>query len=323
MSGGGQLGPISLRISVTDRCQFRCFYCMPSEGVSKDSRHDILRFEEIVRLVRAAKSCFALSKVHITGGEPLLRSGLTSLVAMLAGEGVGDLALTTNGRRLGDMAFALKQAGLRRVNVSLDSINARRFAQITRGGRLEDVLEGIEAARVAGLAPVKLNTVVMRGSNDTEVTDLARWALERGCPIRFLELMPIGCAKPMFKEMFVPASEVRQRLRTCFTLTPLPRRPGSSSRCFLASDAAGREGVIGFIAPQTQPFCSGCRRLRLTSTGQVLACLAREEGPNVRELLRSNSPTADEALAKMLSAELMRKSGRVGFTGRAMVKVGG
>ena len=324
MSDLKQLGPLSLRVSVTDRCQFRCFYCMPSEGVHKCSHEEILRFEEIVRFVRALKSRFGLSKVHITGGEPLLRPGIEELIAMLAAEGIADLALTTNGLKLSEMARGLSRVGLRRVNVSLDSIDEQTFAGITRGGRLSRVAAGIEAARAAGLSPVKLNTIVMKGLNDTEVVALAQWALQRGCVIRFLELMPIGCVRPRYEELFVPASSIQRRLRKYFKLKPLPPSPGSSSRCFLATDATGRQGVIGFITPQTRPFCGECRRIRLTSTGRVLMCLARGKGPDVRGLLRTAGPSANEALQDILTTELRKKSGRGAFvTDRPMVKVGG
>ena len=324
MSDLKQLGPISLRISVTDRCQFRCFYCMPSEGVPKCDHQEILRFEEIVRFVRTLNSGFGLSKVHLTGGEPLLRPGIEELVAMLAAEGIADLALTTNGLGLSEMAGRLKRAGLARVNVSLDSIDAEKFATITRGGRIDRVLEGVEAARAAGLAPVKLNTVVMKGHNDADVADMARWALQRDCTIRFLELMPIGCVKPMFEKLFVPASAIRDRLAKCFKLKPLPHIPGSSSRSFLATGDDGLEGVIGFITPQTQPFCGECRRVRLTSTGRVLLCLARGKGPDVKALLRTAGPLADETLTKVLAKEMRAKTSRGAFvTDRPMVKVGG
>ena len=315
---------ISLRISVTDRCQMRCLYCTPPDGVPIQPRHEILRFEEIVRFVRAVKSVFGLSKVHVTGGEPLVRSGIVDLVAMLAAEHIQDLALTTNGQHLGPMGRSLKAAGLGRVNVSLDSLNERTYASLTRGGKLTHTLEGIDAAVQEGFAPVKLNTVVLRGCNDAEVTDMARWAMDRGCRIRFLELMPIGCAKKIFEERFVPCSEVRESLQGSFRLDPLPHTPGQSSRNFLARDSRGRTGVIGFITAQSQPFCRGCRRLRLTSTGQLVSCLAQGEGVDVRSLLRSDSKDADRALSEILTSVIAAKGARAGFdTPRAMTSVGG
>lgn len=324
MSDPTQPGPVSLRISVTDRCQLRCIYCMPPDGVPKRRHHEILTFEEIVRFVRVVNSHFRLSKVHITGGEPLLRRGIVDLVAMLADEGISDLALTTNGLRLDQMASDLKRAGLCRVNVSLDSLVEKSFAALTRGGELRAVLAGIEAARREGLDPVKLNALVLRGYNDGEVTALAQWAINRGCCIRFLELMPIGCARSSFAEWFVPASEVRRRLEKAFILTSLPYKTGGSSRNFLATDPSGRHGTIGFITPETQPFCNGCRRLRLTSAGGLIPCLAHGRGTDVKNILRSSRPDVEQALKETIAAELTAKCARLGFsTDQAMVAVGG
>jgi cyclic pyranopterin phosphate synthase len=324
MIASGQQQPISLRISVTDRCQLRCLYCMPSEGVPICDHRDILRFEQIVRFVRVVKSRFGLSKVHITGGEPLVRPGIVELVAMLAAEDLGDLAMTTNAQHLERLAGPLRKAGLHRLNVSLDTLNDRSFASLTGGGRVQPVMEGIQAALDEGLNPVKLNTVVLRGYNDREVVDLAVWAIDHGCPIRFLELMPIGCAKSVFENLFVPASEIRCGLEKSFALEPLDYHAGESTRYFLASDSSPRRGTIGFISPQTDPFCGGCRRLRLTSTGTVISCLARGHGPDIRAVLRDESQNAEEALGDILAAELDSKSVRCGFdTGRAMVTVGG
>jgi len=315
---------ISLRVSVTDRCQLRCLYCMPSEGVPKCSHHDILRFEEILRFVRVAKSRFGLSKVHITGGEPLVRPGIVELVTMLVAEGIDDLAMTTNAQNLGRFASPLRKAGLHRLNVSLDTLNDRTFASLARGGRVQPVLEGIQAALDEGLSPIKLNTVVLRGYNESEVMDLAVWAIDHGCTIRFLELMPIGCVKSAFEKLFVSASETRCSLEKSFTLEPLDYHPGESTRYFLASDSHQRCGKIGFITPHTDPFCGGCRRLRLTSTGTVISCLARGNGPDTRALLRDGSQSAEEALGDILAAELDSKSVHCGFnTGHAMVTVGG
>jgi len=315
--------PLSLRISVTDRCQLRCVYCMPPGGVPKTGHDAVLSFEEIVRFVRTVRSHFELTKVRITGGDPLARSGIVDLVAMLAAEGVGDLALTTNGQRLAETAGDLKRAGLRRVNVSLDSLDDSTFAALTRGGRPHPTLEGIQAAVRAGLTPVKLNTVVLRGLNDAEVVDVARFGLEAGCEVRFLELMPIGCAGRMFDERFVPTSEVRARIEGQFTLSPLTHRTGASSRDAWASDAGGRSGVIGFVSATTQPFCAGCTRLRLTSTGRLVACLARGDGPDVRRFL-SGGPASDRALQEIVAAEVAGKRARAEFeTAHSMAATGG
>ena len=316
--------PLSLRISVTDRCQLRCSYCMPADGVPKISHSEILSFEEIIRFVRMLKSSFDLAKVRITGGEPLVRPGIIELVRLLSAEDIADLALTTNGQELAQMANDLKRAGLRRVNVSLDSLDDQTFWNITGGGQLQQSLAGIRAALRNRLTPLKINMVVLRGINDQEVSALARFGLERGCQVRFLELMPIGCAKEMFADLFVPAWEVRERLESCFSLTAIAPQPGQSSRNFQASDCLGRKGIIGFISPTTEPFCQDCRRVRLTSTGQLISCLAKGCGPSIRNLLRDNTPTATRALHRLVAEQLCQKrSDRKFHTHSPMVGVGG
>jgi len=317
------VGPVSLRISVTDRCQLRCIYCVPPEGITVRPRDEILRFEEITRFVRVIRARFGLRKVHLTGGEPLLRRDITRLISMLSAEGVPDLALTTNGVLLARMASEVKRAGLHRVNVSLDSLDRRTYRTIARTPALGAALAGIEEARRVGLLPVKINTIVLRGVNDHEVVSLAGYAIETGCSIRFLELMPIGCARARFTELFVPADEIRRRLSHRFRLKPLPRMPGSSARYYRAA-GMGRQGMIGFITPVSRPFCADCRRLRLTSTGRLIACLASGEGPCVREALRQSSPTADERLATLIGEALTARRPRRCFTTpRPMASVGG
>ena len=226
------------------------------------------------------------------------------------------------------MASDLKRAGLHRVNISLDSLVAGAYAAITRGGDLQRVLAGIEAALRTGLTPVKLNAVVLRGYNDGELVNLARFAFERGCAMRFIELMPIGCAEEIFPDHFVPASEVRARLEKPFRLEPIAGAPGHSSRDFHALAKGGLRGVVGFISPETQPFCDGCRRLRLTSTGCLISCLARRDGLNIRSLLRSDSPADAGELVSLAAEALAEKQTYHSHSlnckiGRPMVKVGG
>jgi len=320
-------GGLSLRVSVIDKCELRCLYCMPAEGIRKCSHDDILRFEQIVDFVRLAKGEFGLSKVHLTGGEPLVRKNITSLVSMLSELGVPDIALTTNAWKLAAMARDLKDAGLDRVNISLDSLDPVIFATLTRGGRLRRVLRGLDAAIENRLGPIKFNAVVLRGYNHRRLAQMTRWAASRRCVFRFLELMPIGHAKGMFDGLFVPASEIRQRLSAEFELVPRAYDPGASTRYFEVFDrggAAGPLGSVGIISGQSEPFCSGCRRLRLTSTGKLISCLARGEGPSVRELLRSGGPADMRKLRDIIAAELASKSARSDFTTpRAMVSVGG
>jgi len=321
-------GPMSLRVSVTDRCPYRCLYCMPAGGLPLFTHADILRYEEIIRVVRALKDHLGLTKVHVTGGEPLARRDVVDFVGMLAAEGVEDLAMTTNGALLAEMAAGLKAAGLHRVNVSLDSLNAETFRRITRGGELAQTLAGIEAAAACGLAPVKLNATLLRGINDAEVVALTKFAIGRGMTMRFIELMPIGEAAGRFDEWFVPSQEVLDRLSREFAITPLPRRPGSSSAdCRLAA-ATGETGVVGLISPTSRPFCGDCRRLRLTATGEMIGCLARDGAESILPLLRGDPPPDDrrfaEGLLDKVQAAMARKRRRSGFTSvRNMGKVGG
>ncbi len=316
-----QRQPLSLRISVTDRCQLRCVHCMPPEGVAKLPHEEILTFEEILYFVRVAKARFDLSKIHVTGGEPLVRANVVSLVRMLAGEGIPDLALTTNGQALAGKAAALRRAGLRRINISLPSLDEKTYATLTRGGALRRTLRGIARAQSVGLAPVKLNAVILRGWNDGEVERLAAFAVESGCTMRFLELMPIGCARPLAADRFVPAAEIRRRLEGAFALTPLACEPGRSSRDFMVEDRRGRRGIVGFVSSETEPFCVGCARLRLTSTGEVIGCLSRGRGISIRRFLRSSQ---DERVAAAIRRVVADKGRRPDFrTRRPMVAVGG
>jgi len=316
--------PISLRLSITDRCQLHCLYCAPPDGVEELSSAEILSVEEMLRFVRIVESRFGVSKIHITGGEPLLRPGVVELVAMLARDKMSGLALTTNGQLLDTIALDLKQAGLHRINISLDSLDAETFRWLTRGGELCDTLAGMEAALECGLAPVKLNVTVLRNVNSHEVVDIARFGLERGCEVRFLELMPIGPAAARFWELFVPSAEVRAKLGEAFDLKPARPSPGKSSWDYFTGDRQGRKGVIGFISPQTAPFCHDCRRLRLTATGQLIGCLARGEGPNIRPFLRDGDSCCDEPLVEVIHNTLRLKRNAGHFsTRKLMAKVGG
>ncbi len=316
--------PLQLRISVTDRCQLRCTYCMPFNGIPMRPHRDILSFEEIARFVRELQTEFDLVKVRITGGEPLVRRGIVDLVAMLAELNIRDLALTTNAQGLAGLAADLKRAGLRRLNVNLHSVNAATYANITRGGVLEQALDGIREALRAGLSPVKTNTVVIRGQNDGELADIARFVLSLGCRARFLELMPIAYARPDFERAFVPSAEILARLAGVFKLTPMDSLAGANSRDFQAADGSGIAGIVGLIASESSPFCGGCTRLRLTSTGELITCLARGKGIMVRDLLRSGAPDAGRTLRTMVAAELAGKRHRASFeTPRPMAAVGG
>jgi cyclic pyranopterin phosphate synthase len=292
--------PISyLRISVTDRCNLRCVYCMPPQGVAKRAHGEILRYEEIETVVRAA-AALGITKVRLTGGEPLVRPGIVDLVRMLARvEGIDDLAMTTNAILLNDYAKELAQAGLRRVNISLDTLRPERFERITRCGRLEDVLAGMEAARQAGLTPIKINTVVMRGMNDDEVVDFARQTLELGWHVRFIELMPIGNSLTVeddWRERVVTAREIQKQIEaTLGALEPAKVLPGGGPARYYRLPEA--KGTLGFITPISEHFCHQCNRLRLTADGHLRPCLLSEYEIDLRTPLRNG---AGEEQIKML-----------------------
>ena len=284
--------PISyLRVSVTDRCNLRCRYCMPPGGVACRSHEEILRYEEIELIVRAAAR-LGITKVRLTGGEPLVRLGIAGLVRRLAGiEGVDDLAMTTNGILLARYAMELRDAGLDRVNVSLDTLRPERFHEITRLGRLEDVLTGMEAARRARLEPIKINTVVIRGMNDDEVVDFARKTMEDAWNVRFIELMPIGegvMGVAEWRRKVVTADEVLKRIEgELGTLEPAKISVGGGPARYYR--LPGAEGTIGFITPISEHFCYRCNRLRLTADGKLRPCLLSEQEIDLRSVLRGGA----------------------------------
>ncbi|HUU43815.1 MAG TPA: radical SAM protein, partial [Planctomycetota bacterium] len=265
-----------------------------------------------------------VTKVRLTGGEPLIRGDVVDLVRMLADEGVPDLALTTHGGRLAGLAAELRDAGLHRVNVSLDSLDPATYRKLTGGAELAPTLEGIDAALDAGLAPVKLNTVVLQGVNDDEVVAIAEYGIARGCAVRFLELMPIGPAAERFDAWFVPSAEVLATLEASFDLEPLGRTRDAASRDFRARDRRGRTGVVGLISPCTEPFCTDCRRLRLTATGKLLGCLAQADGIDVRPILAEGGAAGDARLVEAVDRALrLKTTGRRFGDQKPMVRIGG
>jgi len=272
-----------LRISVTDRCNLKCFYCMPEKGVALLPRENLLSYEEIARVAAAAVG-LGISKLRLTGGEPLVRAGLVDLVYMLSNiPGLGDLSLTTNGLLLADLASALKRAGLRRVNVSLDTFNPQRFKRITGGDGLEAALKGIDAAKEAGLDPVKVNTVVIPGVNDDELLAFGQRSVE-GWHVRFIELMPFGQARDLPP---LSASQMAARLEEAYgPLTQALNGGGGPARYFRLP---GAKGTIGFISPVSQHFCFACNRLRLTAEGKLRPCLLNDTEVDLRSPLRDGA----------------------------------
>jgi len=294
-----------LRVSVTDRCNLRCIYCMPLEGIPLMAHADILSYEEIRDAVDAAAG-LGINKVRLTGGEPLVRSDLSKLVQMLATiKGIDDISLTTNGTLLAGCAAALKSAGLDRVNISLDSLRPDRFRSITRLGNLTDTLAGIEAAKEAGLQPVKINTVVMAGINDDEITDFARKTIYEGWHVRFIEYMPVN-GNNSAASLFLPASEIRRRLETLGELSPCRSSSGNGpARYFRLS---GGEGTIGFITPVSEHFCSRCNRIRLSADGGLRPCLLDDEEIDLKRVLRSGKGAAQ--IKELIKEAIARKPQR-------------
>ncbi len=282
-----------LRISVTDRCNLRCVYCMPPEGIQLRPHDEILRFEEIAEVVRAAAEN-GVREVRLTGGEPLARPNLPALVGMLSViPGIEDISLTTNALLLERHAAALAEAGLKRVNISLDTLQPERFARITRGGSFEQAWRGILAAERAGLAPLKINAVAMRGVNDDEFLDLARLAVEHPWQVRFIEIMPVkneaawGEGFPNSFDAFIPINEVKARLAG-LNLEPLNDKSGSGpAREYRIPGGPGR---VGFISPVSEHFCGECNRLRLTADGSLRPCLLSDLEIPLREALRRGEP---------------------------------
>jgi cyclic pyranopterin phosphate synthase len=261
---------------------------MPQEGITCHPREDILSFEEIARMVEILKTEYQIDKIRLTGGEPLLRKHIVELVAMLSSLGSHELTLTTNGQMLEELAAPLKAAGLQRINISLDSLNAEKYRTMTRGGELERTLAGIDAAIAAGLHPVKLNAVILRDTNEDQIIALLERAMAKGCEQRFLEIMPIGHGAGIYKNSFVSADTILETIRQKYTVEPIGRTEGSSALRYRITAADGSQSTIGIIAPCSTPFCADCRRLRITPDGMLVGCLARGQALPVRDILHNS-----------------------------------
>ena len=306
----------SLRISVTDRCDLRCVYCIP-EDIEWLPRAQLLTLEETARVARLAVAG-GVRKIRITGGEPLLRRDLPRLVEMLAAiPSLEDLALTTNGTQLARLAEPLRRAGLERVNVSLDSLEPETFQRMAQRDALGRVLEGIEAAVAAGLGPIRINTVPIRGLNDHEVVRFAQLARDRGFEVRFIEFMPLEHGERWGRDVLVPGKELRERIAAEWPLVPDPAcDPHSPSRDWLFAD--GAPGLVGFIDSVTAPFCASCNRIRLTADGKLRTCLFSVREHDIRELLRSGA--GDEALMERLHGVVATKELKHHITDGLFVK---
>jgi cyclic pyranopterin phosphate synthase len=293
-----------LRVSLTDRCNLRCTYCMPPEGLEWLPSDEALTDDEVVRLVGVAVA-EGVTEVRFTGGEPLVRRGLVDIVRRVAEMTPRPrISVTTNGIGLARTAGALKAAGLDRVNVSLDTLDPKRFAELTRRDRFADVVAGLEGATAAGLDPVKVNTVLMRGINDDEAVALLRWCLERGYQLRFIEQMPLDAQHGWDRAEMVTAAEILGRLAESFTLTPVGSedRGSAPAETWLVDGGPARVGVIGSV---TRPFCGTCDRVRLTADGQIRNCLFAREESDLRGPMRAGA--SDDELAARLRAALHAK----------------
>ncbi|NOX97113.1 MAG: GTP 3',8-cyclase MoaA [Nitrospirae bacterium] len=312
-----------LRISVTDRCNLRCVYCMPESGVIPKNPRELLSFEEIEEVARAAIS-LGINKIRITGGEPLVRRDLVSLIGNLSKiKLLSDLSITTNGTFLEDYARDLKEAGLHRVNVSLDTLNEEKYEFITGSDGLRKALQGVEKALQIGLSPVKVNMVVMKGINDDEIIDFVKLSYDKPVSVRFIEFMPFGRNLFWEEKRFIPISEVKAHCRSFAELLPADGLPGSGPARYYR--IKGGRGTMGFISPLSSPFCSRCNRLRLTSEGKLRPCLYSEKQIDLRKILRENASGEEIGSLIKLSVSNKPKEHYCGAVkvNRAMSQIGG
>jgi len=315
-----------MRISITDRCNQRCFYCMPQGDVQLFSHREILSYEEILSIVAAAVKT-GFRKFRITGGEPLVRRGICEFIRkMVAVTGVEEVVLTTNGVLLEDLAPALYAAGLRRLNISLDTLNPLKFQKITKRDHFQRVLQGIEAARRIGFNPLKINMVVIRGVNEDELEDFGRWAIQEALAVRFIEYMPIGCRNLWDADKLVSIDEMRLRLERVMDLHPLNRHAsdGPARRYRLGTT----QGEIGLIGAVSHHFCHSCNRLRLTPEGKLRPCLLRDEEIDIRNPLRAGCDEAKliDLIQTAVGAKINRHAPDLFFKQRAqrgMSRIGG
>jgi cyclic pyranopterin phosphate synthase len=294
-----------LRVSITDRCNLRCTYCMPKEGLSVVGHEDILRYEEILRIVNVAVGV-GIAKVRITGGEPLVRRGIVDFMSRLSKiSGLLDISLTTNGVLLESFAAPLLKAGIKRINISLDSLNAAKYSHITRGGDLKTVLRGIEAVHQAGFHPVKINVVVIKGVNDDEILDFALLSLKKPFQIRFIELMPMGTAGSNYEGKYLSNDVIFDRINSVYRLERVQSEKNIIDGPAHMYRIDGAQGEIGFISPISHHFCHACNRMRLTADGHLRACLLMDSEITLKEALRNGS--SDKELQDIICAAISGK----------------
>ncbi|PKN51506.1 MAG: GTP 3',8-cyclase MoaA [Deltaproteobacteria bacterium HGW-Deltaproteobacteria-13] len=294
-----------LRVSITDRCNLRCSYCRPKEGISLQGHEDILRYEEIIRIVSIAVK-MGLVKVRVTGGEPLVRRGFVDFLADLKKiSGLRDISLTTNGILLEQFAQNIYDAGVSRINISLDSLNKDKYFRITRGGNLDDVLRGIARAEEVGFFPIKINTVAIKGFNDDEAADFVRLAAEKPFQVRFIELMPVGHTNLDYGEDYMPTWQLIEQISRHYELEPVKNKRNKSDGPAKIFKIKGGLGEIGFINPVSDHFCSTCNRMRLTSDGKLRVCLLNEAEIDLKKALRENC--SDAELEKLIRDAVLLK----------------
>jgi len=314
-----------LRISVTDRCNFRCVYCRSADPENYREHEEILSWDELERLARVFVN-LGIQKMRITGGEPLVRDGAEGYIRKLHELGVPDISMTTNGHLLAQRLPSLIAAGLHRINISLDSLDPIKFEKITRTRTYDSVMRGIDAVQSSPLAPAKINAVLVRGFNEDEVEAFAAFARDRGVIMRFIEFMPLDADRHWSRELMVPAEEVYRRIHAQWPLTQIPHAKSETARKYKFADGAG--GEIGLIAPVTQPFCGHCSRIRLTADGKVRTCLFSKDDHDLRALLRNGA--SDNDIEERIRAMVMEKEAghRINEPGfqppsRTMVFIGG
>lgn len=318
-----------VRVSVTDKCNYRCGYCMPEQGVHPEGEHtEYLSYEELARIIKAFVN-LGVAKIRLTGGEPLVRKNLSNLVEMISGyDGLEDIALSTNAHHLAREAAALTQAGITRANISIDSLRPERFKHITRGGDLEKVLAGVDKALEVGMQPIKFNMVVMKGTNDDEIESMVDYGLAKGVEVRFIETMPIGPAGVAMMDQHYPAAKILERVKAHVGADLLPsqgKTHDGPSRNYLI---AGTHTRIGVISAVSQHFCETCNRVRLTARGILALCLGQEDSVDLRTPLRTG--VTDEALQQIIIDAMLKKPEKHEFKEnvhniefRQMVSLGG
>jgi cyclic pyranopterin phosphate synthase len=294
-----------LRVSITDRCNLRCIYCMPKDGLSLIGHDDILHYEEILRIIRAAVKN-GIKKIRITGGEPLVRRGIVDFIASVKGiPGIEDISLTTNGILLSDFAENLFNAGVQRINISLDSLDPEKYKQITRGGDLASVLKGIDEVLKIGFSPIKINTVSIKGFNDDEILNFAKWSIEKPFQIRFIELMSLGSTDLNRDTQYLPNRIIEERIRQSYGLEPVDELRNQTHGPARIFKIPGGAGEIGFISPVSHHFCNSCNRLRLTADGHIRACLLSDAEIDLKGVLREDCN--DDQLASLISEAIAKK----------------